>query len=423
MTEPTIRTDWTRDEITALFNMPFMDLVYEAQTVHRTYHPRNEVQLSTLLSIKTGGCSEDCGYCSQSVEADSGVKASKLMDVRAIERSTGSVDLLVGGQLLVAGDRPTQLSVTKGGDGLTQLGIGRTGSSLRISQGRIASLLLGLLLPALPPLALIGLASPLAGVGLLLPATGLAGGVAYVLAGVVWFGSPRVHVRASAAIGLMGIAAIAQTATAPNGASDPHWQAVSTAVGGPLAETRSPPDATAIEQLRITMGRSSSENVVLPESYFRAWSAATDAFLEPLWRRLAKDGRSVTFGAQRLNAATGQIDNLVLVRGAFRDELSQHYPVPLSMYRFGAAGSVPMRWRGSYVLPMGSEHPAVLICWEQLLLAPMLRVMLESPRPTRLIAASNLYFARGTPVARIQRASVAAWARLLGVPFVYAINE
>ena len=81
-TEP--RTDWTREEITALFDMPFMDLLYEAQTVHRTHHPRNEVQLSTLLSIKTGGCPEDCGYCSQSVEADSGVKATKLMDVRAV---------------------------------------------------------------------------------------------------------------------------------------------------------------------------------------------------------------------------------------------------------------------------------------------------------------------------------------------------
>lgn len=289
--------------------------------------------------------------------------------------------------------------------------------------GRVASLLLGLLLPAIPPLALIGLASPLAGVGLLLPATGLAGCVAYVLAGVMWVGSPRVHVRASAALGLMGIAAIAQTATAPHGASDPQWQAVSTAVGGPLAETRSPPDATAIEQLRITMGRSSSENVVLPESYFRAWSAAMDAFLEPLWRRLAQEKRTVTFGAQRLTGETGQIDSLVLVRGAFRGELSQHYPVPLSMYRFGAPGSVPMRWRGSYVLPVGTERPAVMICWEQLLLAPMLGVMLESPRPTRLIAVSNLYFARGTPVARIQRASVAAWARLLGVPFVYASNE
>ncbi len=78
------RTDWTRDEIASLFDLPFMDLVYEAQTVHRANHPRNEVQLSTLLSIKTGGCPEDCGYCSQSVEADSGVKATKLMDVQAV---------------------------------------------------------------------------------------------------------------------------------------------------------------------------------------------------------------------------------------------------------------------------------------------------------------------------------------------------
>jgi biotin synthase len=78
------RTDWTRDEIAALFDMPFMDLLYEAQTVHRAHHPRNEVQLSTLLSIKTGGCPEDCGYCAQSASADSGVKATKLMDVRAV---------------------------------------------------------------------------------------------------------------------------------------------------------------------------------------------------------------------------------------------------------------------------------------------------------------------------------------------------
>jgi biotin synthase len=78
------RTDWTREEIAALFDLPFMDLLYEAQTIHRTNHPRNEVQLSTLLSIKTGGCAEDCGYCSQSASADSGVKATKLMDVQAV---------------------------------------------------------------------------------------------------------------------------------------------------------------------------------------------------------------------------------------------------------------------------------------------------------------------------------------------------
>ena len=80
----TPRTDWTRDEIAALFDLPFTELVFRAAEVHRAHHDAGAVQLSTLLSIKTGGCPEDCGYCSQSVAADSGVKATKLMDVRAV---------------------------------------------------------------------------------------------------------------------------------------------------------------------------------------------------------------------------------------------------------------------------------------------------------------------------------------------------
>jgi biotin synthase len=79
-----IRTDWTRDETGALFDLPFNDLVFRAAEVHRAHHARNEVQLCTLLSIKTGGCPEDCGYCSQSASADSGLKAEKLMDVDAV---------------------------------------------------------------------------------------------------------------------------------------------------------------------------------------------------------------------------------------------------------------------------------------------------------------------------------------------------
>jgi biotin synthase len=82
MTE--MRTDWTRDEIRELFELPLLDLLFEAQTVHRAWHAHNEVQLSTLLSIKTGGCPEDCGYCSQSAFASTGLKAEKLMDVDAV---------------------------------------------------------------------------------------------------------------------------------------------------------------------------------------------------------------------------------------------------------------------------------------------------------------------------------------------------
>src|SRR4051812_35908853 len=78
------RTDWSRDEIAALFDLPFTELVFRAGQVHREHHAANEVQLSTLLSIKTGGCPEDCGYCSQSSSHETGLKATKLMDVRAV---------------------------------------------------------------------------------------------------------------------------------------------------------------------------------------------------------------------------------------------------------------------------------------------------------------------------------------------------
>lgn len=80
----TTRNDWTRDEIAALFDLPFLELVYQAATVHRAQFAADEVQLSTLLSIKTGGCPEDCGYCNQSVHAETGLKATKLMDVRSV---------------------------------------------------------------------------------------------------------------------------------------------------------------------------------------------------------------------------------------------------------------------------------------------------------------------------------------------------
>ncbi|EGI53536.1 biotin synthase [Sphingomonas sp. S17] len=82
--EATPRTDWTRAEIAALFDLPFTELLFRAAEVHRAHHAADQVQLSTLLSIKTGGCPEDCGYCSQSTHADTGLKATKLMDPRAV---------------------------------------------------------------------------------------------------------------------------------------------------------------------------------------------------------------------------------------------------------------------------------------------------------------------------------------------------
>src|SRR3954466_3920469 len=78
------RTDWTREEVADLFNLPFTELVFRAAGIHRANHQPGQVQLCTLLSIKTGGCPEDCGYCSQSAHARTGLKAEKLMDVDAV---------------------------------------------------------------------------------------------------------------------------------------------------------------------------------------------------------------------------------------------------------------------------------------------------------------------------------------------------
>lgn len=78
------RSDWTRAEITELFDLPFTELVFRAAEVHRASHAACEVQLCTLLSIKTGGCPEDCGYCSQSAQANTGLKAEKLIDIDAV---------------------------------------------------------------------------------------------------------------------------------------------------------------------------------------------------------------------------------------------------------------------------------------------------------------------------------------------------
>jgi biotin synthase len=78
------RNDWTRAEIAALFALPFPELMFRAQQVHRAHFDPTAVQISQLLSVKTGGCPEDCGYCSQSVHNDTGLKATKLMEVESV---------------------------------------------------------------------------------------------------------------------------------------------------------------------------------------------------------------------------------------------------------------------------------------------------------------------------------------------------
>lgn len=97
-----IRNDWTKEEIIAVYNKPLLDLVYEAATVHRKFHNPNEVQISTLLSIKTGGCPEDCAYCPQAARYHTDIETNDLMTVSQVKaqalraKSTGSSRVCMG---------------------------------------------------------------------------------------------------------------------------------------------------------------------------------------------------------------------------------------------------------------------------------------------------------------------------------------
>ena len=82
--QSTIRNNWTREEVLALFNQPFNDLLFNAQVAHRLHFNPNQVQLSTLLSIKTGACPEDCKYCPQSARYDTGLEKEKLLEIEAV---------------------------------------------------------------------------------------------------------------------------------------------------------------------------------------------------------------------------------------------------------------------------------------------------------------------------------------------------
>lgn len=109
--EPSRPAAWSVEQVQELFDMPFLDLLHRAQTVHREYWPQGEIELATLLSVKTGGCPENCGYCPQSAEFDTGVAADKLMSVEEVRaaaqaaKDAGATRFCMGAAWRVPKDR------------------------------------------------------------------------------------------------------------------------------------------------------------------------------------------------------------------------------------------------------------------------------------------------------------------------------
>lgn len=269
---------------------------------------------------------------------------------------------------------------------------------------------LALIIATVPPLGIIGWASPVAAAGVLFPGTawfGLVG--AMLLPGLLIVMRPAVW--AAALICSVAAQLCVELVPTPR-----NWRAVETAFPADHA-------FQASESLQRIILSSRATVTVFPESVISRWSAATEAFWDSTFSQLGNQHRIAIIGAGLPIAESAAYDNAALViNGTQSQAFLQRVPVPIGMWRpFGSGPSVPLRLRSRGAIDIAGERVAFLICYEQLLVWPVLHSAAE--RPTLIVGMANQYWVRNTSIPEAQRASLKAWARLFGLPLLIAENR
>ena len=297
----------------------------------------------------------------------------------------------------------------------------------------------GLILSVLPPLGLIGWASPLTSTGFLFPGTSWFGliGCTVATGALAWRPKSAIVVLSILAIGINLYSVSAADVPALTG-----WQGVNTNFGAKSKDQSSPlAELQAAEFIQSQAVNSNARVVVFPESVVSTWTAATDSFWQDAIIRLRTAGRTIIVGAKVIEAqpqsafsaddfamsiatlrsapvgpqlnSTSQADrwpayrNVLVVRGHENTMFDQRIPVPLSMWRPFSRSGVQLHLAGPAVLPVAGERAAVLICYEQLLTWPILTSLLR--RLTVIVAVANDYWAGGTTIPAFQLTAVRAW--------------
>jgi hypothetical protein len=308
-------------------------------------------------------------------------------------------------------------------------------------------------LAVVPPLGIIGWASPLIASGILFPGFGWVGlALCVMVAGAlaVW---PRCTLATAAAFTLSVNLLYRQPAPPLD------WLGVDTTFGGiahgqisPIAEYR------AAQWIQHRALSSPAKVIVFPETVVPTWTASTDAFWQPTLGTLRASGKTILVGTRiaipsrhantppgtEFSAALAMLssvpsprpilvastpisaasefpyDNSVIIRGASIGAFQQHIPVPIAMWNPIRSGSARIHLGSPSIISIGAERAAILICYEQTLTWPVLRSMMA--RPTILIGMANDYWAEGTAIAKFQTAAIRSWARLMGIPYIVAIN-
>jgi apolipoprotein N-acyltransferase len=280
-----------------------------------------------------------------------------------------------------------------------------------------------ILLTAVPPLGIIGWASPLLSAGVLFPSSKWFG-----LALIIIFLSVFRFKPAQSVVSLVLCALMFQFQyTRPD--LPAGWEAVNTNYGG---VGQGDPDFTTEynthQSMQTTIIESHAAVLLFPEHLIAHWNESTDVFWGNTLAAVAAEHRTVLIGAginlpatQRNPFAQNHYLNVLLARGEENTaRYQERIPVPIAMWNALGDDGVPMKLFGRGTIRIRAQKAAVLICYEQVLVWPILSSALE--HPTILLTTSNDYWAKNTRIPAIQQSSVASWARLFHIPVLSATN-
>ena len=279
------------------------------------------------------------------------------------------------------------------------------------------------LLTAFPPLGIIGWASPFLSAGVLFPGTAWLGALG-TLALLPLFARFPARTGAIAAL----VAVIANGFYTPPRAVA-GWQEINTQFGG---AGQGEPDFLAefysSEQIQKTIEQSNAQVLLFPEHVVNQWTQATEAFWRESLDNLDERNATLIIGVglprsqRRHFVSSNSYYNALIARSRGAQTVYyQRIPVPLAMWKPFSLDGVPLNLFGPGTIPVQNERAAVLICYEEILVWPFLSSAVE--HPTVLIAVANDYWAKRTPIPKIQETCAASWARLFGLPLLSAINQ
>jgi hypothetical protein len=313
---------------------------------------------------------------------------------------------------------------------------------------------LALLVTSVPPLGIIGWASPLTAAGFLFPATAWIGFLGCVACASALGAFPR-----AAGVSAVLLALVANTIHPHRVMPPSGWQAINTEFGAVAHSALSPEQEYNIaETIKRKALSSSSSVIVFPETVVPCWTAATDEFWRPTLNTLRSERKTILLGAliprsdqdqpmpqqidfsaelaalksgvaplrlnghqdrRTLDSGTSYF-NALIVRGADLTSFRQRIPVPIAMWNPFSAHGAPINLLGPGILEVRGERVAVLICYEQLLVWPVLASMAQ--HPTVMVAIANDHWAAHTAIPRFQLSTVRAWSRLFAIPYLSAVN-